>query len=250
VTPDSDDTSRRYRVSSSPKLVTANGLRFAYLELGEGPLVLLLHGLHDNAESYAQTMDDFAHAGYRTVAPFLRGYAPTEIPSPGSFDPLILARDLEGLVAALSPEGRAHVVGMDWGGNLIQAALVHCPERIETAVVMNAAHPATLSRFAMDPRQARDVFHFWFFQMDVARDAVLASGLASVDYLWRLWSPDYDPGHHWSSVRATLSAPGVLDAAVQYYGALYRSARERTFPLAEVLVPTLSLFGANDPTAT
>jgi hypothetical protein len=58
--------------SSSPKLVTANGLRFAHLELGERPLVLLLHGLPDNAENYAQTMNDVPHADYRTVAPFLR----------------------------------------------------------------------------------------------------------------------------------------------------------------------------------
>jgi pimeloyl-ACP methyl ester carboxylesterase len=234
---------------ASPRFITANGLRFAYLERGEGPLLLLMHGFPDNAETYEQTMDDFAAAGYRAVAPFLRGYAPTEIPVSGSYDPLTLARDVEALISALNPGGKAHLVGMDWGGTSVHAALVACPELIESAVVMNAAHPATLSRFATDPVQTRGVFHFWFFQTDVAAAALAASDLAMVDYLWRLWSPDYEPGEHLASVRSTLATPGVLPAALRYYGALYRSAQERTFPLGDITVPTMSIFGASDPTA-
>jgi pimeloyl-ACP methyl ester carboxylesterase len=230
---------------ASPHFTNANGLQFAYLEEGDGPLVLLLHGFPDNAETYVQTMHDLAAEGYRAVAPFLRGYAPTEIPVGGSYDPATLARDVEAL-----PGGRAHLVGMDWGGTSIQAALVRCPELIDSAIVMNAAHPATLSRFATDPAQARSVFHFWFFQTDVAADALAASELSMVDYLWRLWSPDYDVStEHLRSVRATLATPGVLPAVLQYYGALYRSARERTFPLGDVSIPTMSLFGTSDPTA-
>ena len=229
--------------------VEANGLRFAYLERGSGPLVLLLHGFPDNAETYRDTMDDLAAAGYRAVAPYLRGYAPTEIPGNAAFDPLTLAEDVAGLIAALEPGGSAYVIGMDWGGTSIQAALAHCPELIESAVVMNAAHPATLSRFATDPDQVREVFHFWFFQSDVAPKALAASGSAMVPYLWRLWSPDYDPGAHLDSVQQTLATPGVLPAALSYYGALYEAAQERTFPLADIHVPTLSVFGSLDPTA-
>jgi pimeloyl-ACP methyl ester carboxylesterase len=139
---------------------------------------------------------------------------------------------------------------MDWGGTSIQAALVHCPHLIESAIVMNAAHPSTLSRFATGPAQARSVFHFWFFQMDVAAKALAATELAMVDYLWRLWTPGYDPGDHLDSVRRTLSSDGVLAAALQDYGALYHSTQDRTFPFGEIAVPTLSIFGSLDPTAT
>ena len=59
------------------KYVHANGLRFAYLEQGSGPLVMFLHGFPDNAWSYRVQMQAFAHAGHRAVSPFLRGYAPT-----------------------------------------------------------------------------------------------------------------------------------------------------------------------------
>ena len=61
------------------KYVQANGVRFAYLEQGSGPLVMFMHGFPDNAWSYRKQMQVFADAGYRAVAPFLRGYAPTEI---------------------------------------------------------------------------------------------------------------------------------------------------------------------------
>ncbi|HKU96975.1 MAG TPA: alpha/beta hydrolase [Vineibacter sp.] len=234
---------------TEPRFVTANNLRFAYLERGQGPLVLMLHGFPDNALTYMEQMAAFAAAGYRVVSPYLRGYAPTEIPSQGACDPVTLGQDVKGLITALNPGGTAYVVGMDWGGTAIQAALVQCPELIEAAVVMNAAHPATLSKFATDPEQVRSVFHFWFFQADVAAKALAAGDLAMVDYLWQLWSPGYEPGDHLAAVKATLAAPGVLPVALRYYGGLYRAAGMRTFPMGEITVPTLSIFGAQDPTA-
>src|SRR5271156_4937587 len=73
------------------KYVQANGVRFAYLEQGSGPLVMFMHGFPDNAWSYRTQLQVFADAGYRAVSPFLRGYAPTEIPSADAlFDPVTL----------------------------------------------------------------------------------------------------------------------------------------------------------------
>jgi pimeloyl-ACP methyl ester carboxylesterase len=60
--------------------VRANGLEFAYLAEGSGPLVVLLHGFPDTAHTWDRAMPELARAGYRVVAPFLRGYHPTEIP--------------------------------------------------------------------------------------------------------------------------------------------------------------------------
>src|SRR3954471_20837161 len=156
------------------KYVQANGVRFAYLEQGAGPLVMFLHGFPDNAWSYRKQMQVFADAGYRAVSPFLRGYTPTEIPKNGAYDPATLAQDVEALLIALSPSKKAYLVGMDWGGRSIQAALVTCPGLIAAAVVMNAAHPATLAAFARDPALVRSVFHFWFFQSEAAPLAVAA----------------------------------------------------------------------------
>src|ERR1700751_316184 len=132
--------------SSEPalKYVQANGVRFAYLEQGSGPLVMFMHGFPDNAWSYRKQMQVFADAGYRAVSPFLRGYAPTEIPADGTSDPIALGKDLEALIAVLSDDGQARVVGMDWGGTSTFQALATGPSAIKAAVVMNTARPITI----------------------------------------------------------------------------------------------------------
>jgi pimeloyl-ACP methyl ester carboxylesterase len=96
-------------------------------------------------------MQAFADAGYRAVSPFLRGYEPTEIPADGIFNHIALGNDLEALIAALSDDGQACVVGMDWGGTSTFQVLATAPSAIKTAVVMITAHRITLSGIRKDP---------------------------------------------------------------------------------------------------
>ena len=65
--------------------VEGNGVTFHYLEMGQGPLVLCLHGFPDNACTYSELLPALAHAGFRAVAPFMRGYAPTTPPADGRY---------------------------------------------------------------------------------------------------------------------------------------------------------------------
>ena len=96
--------------------VDANGLRFAYVSEGTGPLVLLLHGFPDTAHSWDGVMPEVARAGFRAVAPFMRGYFPTAIPADHEYDGDALGRDVLALIAALG-EQQAIVVGHDWGAS-------------------------------------------------------------------------------------------------------------------------------------
>jgi len=96
--------------------VEANGLRFAYLAEGEGPLVLLLHGFPDTAHSWDHARPRIAAAGYRAVSPWTRGYHPTEIPLRDA-DGRTLGEDVAALIDALSDDGRAIVIGHDWGAS-------------------------------------------------------------------------------------------------------------------------------------
>lgn len=237
--------------SKEPTLhhVTANGVRFAYLEQGSGPLVLFLHGFPDNAWSYRHQLQVFADAGYRAVAPFLRGYAPTEIPADDVYDPIALGKDLEALIASLSNDGRAYVAGMDWGGTSILQALATAPEAINAAVVMNTAHPVTFSSIRRDPEAVRSIFHFYFFQIPGADSAVGIEGLPFIDYLWKLWSPTFKNDEHLASIKETLSAPGTLTAALKYYPGLFNAGFDRRLPMNKMATPTLTIYGGNDPTA-
>ena len=229
------------------KYVQANGVRFAYLEQGSGPLVMFLHGFPDNAWSYQKQLQVFADSGYRAVSPFLRGYAPTEIPADGIFDPIALGKDLEALIAALSDDGQARVVGMDWGGTSTFQVLSTAPSAIKAAVVMNTAHPITIASLRSDPDAVRSVFHVYFFTIPGAHSAVNIEGLPFVDYLWKLWSPTFKNDEHLRSIKQTLSSPGTMTAALKYYGGLFNAGKR--LPMNEMHTPTLTIYGSNDPTA-
>ncbi|MGY3577668.1 alpha/beta fold hydrolase [Bradyrhizobium sp. USDA 4504] len=231
------------------KYVQANGVRFAYLEQGSGPLVMFMHGFPDNAWSYRKQLQVFADSGYRAVAPFLRGYAPTEIPADGIFDPIALGQDLEALIAALSEDGRAYVVGMDWGGTSTFQALATAPSAIKAAVVMNTAHPITITSLRSDPDAVRSVFHVYFFTVPGAHSAVNIEGLPFVDYLWKLWSPTLQNDEHLRSVKETLSSPGTMKAALKYYNGLVDAGVAGRLPINDMHTPTLTIYGGNDPTA-
>ena len=243
VIPNSSDT------EPALKYVRANGVRFAYLEQGSGPLVMFMHGFPDNAWSYRRQIQVFAEAGYRAVSPFLRGYAPTEIPADGIFDPIALGQDLEALIAALSDDGQARVVGMDWGGTSIFQALATAPSAIKAAVVMNTAHPITSLSIRRDPEAVRSLFHFYFFQIPGADSYVNIEGLPFVDYLWKLWSPTVKNDEHLRSIKETLSSPGTMAAALKYYGGLMNAGFAGRLPMNEMHTPTLTIYGSNDPTA-
>jgi pimeloyl-ACP methyl ester carboxylesterase len=77
--------------------VWANGLEFGLLEAGGGPLALCLHGFPDTARTWRYLLPELAAAGFRAVAPFMRGYAPTAVPSDGRYSvgALDLVRDAE-----------------------------------------------------------------------------------------------------------------------------------------------------------
>jgi len=238
-------------VGSEPvlKYVQANGLRFAYLEQGSGPLVMFMHGFPDNAWSYREQMQVFADAGYRAVSPFLRGYAPTEIPADGIFDPIALGKDLEALIAALSEDGRARVVGMDWGGTSTLQVLSTAPAAIKAAVVMNTAHPITVSSIRRDPDAVHSLFHVYFFTIHGVDSVVNIEGLPFVDYLWKLWSPTFKNDEHLRSIKETLSSPGTMSAALKYYRGLIDAGHMGRLPRNEMHTRTLTIYGGNDPTA-
>ena len=94
--------------------VQANGINFHYLEIGEGPLALCMHGFPDHAYSFRHLLPDLAKAGFRGVAPFMRGYAPTEAPRDGRYQTALLSQDVLALIAALGYE-QACLIGNDWG---------------------------------------------------------------------------------------------------------------------------------------
>src|SRR5262245_47195268 len=109
--------------------VRATEIDFHYLELGNGPLLLCLHGFPDCAFTYRYLWPVLAEAGFRGVAPFMRGYAPTSRPPDGRYQSVLLAQDAVALISALGAE-QAFVVGHDWGALATYGAAALAPERV------------------------------------------------------------------------------------------------------------------------
>jgi pimeloyl-ACP methyl ester carboxylesterase len=126
------------------RFVQANGLRFGYLESGSGPLVLLVHGFPDTAHTWDATRAVLAGAGFRAVAPFTRGYAPTEVPAQEAYDSDTLGRDLLAIIPALGAQS-AVIVGHDWGASAAYSAAGIEPAAVRLLVTLAIPHPASIT---------------------------------------------------------------------------------------------------------
>ena len=233
--------------------VEANGLRFACLEAGDGPLVLLLHGFPDIASTWTHVIPVLTDSGYRVVAPFMRGYPPTDIPRDGRYDPAALGDDAAGLVDALNDGEPAFVVGHDWGALATYAAINLHPERFRRAVTIAIGHPGNVTRILARPDLLHRVFHFWLFQVPgFSEQAVANDDFAMIDYLYELWSPGIEDADHIKRVKETLAQPGTLEASLGYYRAMLQfplthPEESQRVQFGKTTVPTLTVFGGNDP---
>jgi pimeloyl-ACP methyl ester carboxylesterase len=205
--------------------VSANGLRFHYLEMGEGPLALCLHGFPDSPWTYRYLVPELANNGYRAVAPFMRGYAPTEVPSDGRYQTNTLAADVAALHQALGGDSRAVLIAHDWGSVAAYGAAALEPARWRRCAIMNVPPLGVFGRLAFRYAQIKRSFYFWFFQMKISDSIVPVDNLAFIDGLWADWSPGYDAKEDLPHVKDCLRNPANLQAAMGYYRALFEPAR-------------------------
>jgi pimeloyl-ACP methyl ester carboxylesterase len=242
-------------VELRPGTVEANGLRFGLLEAGpgDGPLALCLHGFPDSAWSWRHLLAELGGAGFRAVAPFLRGYAPTEVPPDGRYQSGALAADACALHQALGGDGRAVLIGHDWGALAGYGAAALSPERWRRVVAMAVPPAPAVAAAFFSYRQLRRSWYMFFFQTPLADVAVAMDDLAFLDHLWAEWSPGYDAGEDLPRVKDCLRAPANLGAALGYYRALLDPSRqvaelatEQAATQAPTPQPTLYLHGTDD----
>ena len=233
--------------------IDANGLTFGLLEAGDGPLALCLHGFPDCAWTWRHILPTLASAGYHAVAPFMRGYAPTSIPTDGIYQTAALATDANRLHDRLHGNEDAVIIGHDWGAAAAYLAAIAEPHRwrrvVTAAVPPPSAFRAELRRYS----QLRRSWYMYFFLHPTALQIATHDDLALLDRLWADWSPRYDPADDLPRVKAALRDPANLAAALNYYRASLcdgfrdpslEALQERaTEPIPR---PTLYLHGTED----
>ena len=237
--------------------VEANGLTFGYLQAGQPgqPLAVCLHGFPDSAGTWRQLLPELAGRGYHAVAPFLRGYAPTQVPADGCYQLGALVADVCALHEVLGGGSDAVVVGHDWGAMAAYGAITHAPQRWARAVTLAVPPVASMAAAFFDYRQLRRSFYMFVFQTPFAELALANEDYAFVDGLWRDWSPGYDSTADVAAAKACLREPGSAAAAIGYYRAMFDAsghqpgyAAEQTAATGshEAGCPVLYLHGATD----
>jgi pimeloyl-ACP methyl ester carboxylesterase len=234
--------------------VRANGLTFAYIEAGEGPLVIALHGFPDQPRTFRYQIQALAAAGYHVIAPFARGYAPTDVPPDGPYESAALVADALALIDALGRGRPVILMGHDWGAVAAHGAAAIAPEKIAKLITIAVPHGLFTQSLVTNPTQQRRSWYMYFFQTAFAEQAVERDNYAFLDRLWQEWSPGWRyPTAEMDSVKTMMGRPGVLRAALRYYrdtlDPRYRVPALdsiRAQQNAPIRVPTLYVHGADD----
>ena len=184
-----------------------------------GPLALCLHGFPDSAWTWRHLLPALADAGFRAVAPFMRGYAPTAVPADGRYQTGALGLDACALHEALGGDGDAVIIGHDWGAMATYGAANHEPDRWRRVVTMAVPPAGAVAGGFMHVRPAEEELVHVLLPARPADMVVGMDDLAFIDRLWADWSPGYDGAEDIAHVKDALRDPANLAAALGYYRA-------------------------------
>jgi pimeloyl-ACP methyl ester carboxylesterase len=219
--------------------VDVNGIGLEVEDRGDGPVVLLLHGWPDSHRLWRHQVDALVAAGFRTIAPDLRGFGESERPPDvESYGLLTLVGDVIGLLDHLGVQ-RAHVVGHDWGAALAWLLGAFAPERVDHLAVLSVGHPRAFRDAGFEQREKS--WYMLLFQFEgVAEQWLSADDFAN----FRAWSHHPDP----DAVVAGLARPGALTASLNWYRANLPPAAliEPPLEIPSVAAPTLGIWSSGD----
>jgi pimeloyl-ACP methyl ester carboxylesterase len=219
--------------------IEGDGVTLAVLDEGEGTPVLLLHGFPDSSDVWRKQVPALVGAGFRVVAPDLRGFGESERPE--EVDAYRMTHSVADVVAVLDALGleRAHVVGHDWGAGLawVTAALV--PDRVDRLAVLSVGHPNAGREPTVAQREKS--WYMLLFEFEGVAEELLSRDDWKLAREWLRGDGDVD------RVLAGLSRPGALTAALNWYRAnsvLRFQVGGRALP--PVAAPTLGIWSDGD----
>ena len=226
------------------KFIEANGIRFGYLEAGQGPLVLLFHGYPETARSWSPVQQQLASRGYRVIAPFMRGYPPSSFADNEDYTVGALSNDVIALIEAFGAD-QAAIVGHDWGASAVYRAAMDQPEKVSALVALAIPHPIAI---ADDPTVLIKANHFIYYQFPTAERLVWSYDFVHIEKIYETWSPTFrPPQEEIDDVKATFRVPGAIKGALGYYWSFFGSPQSD--PTTQITVPSLVIAGEADGAA-
>jgi len=225
--------------------IEANGLTFRILDDGnpDAPPVLLLHGFPDDAGLWRHQIPALVEAGYRTIAPDLRGFGQSDRPEDLEAYALpVLLEDVRGWLEALGLD-RVRLVVHDWGAVIGWLFAAAHPDRVERMAVFSVGY----QRRRPSVEEAEKYWYIFLFQLRGYAEHALSRN----DWkLMREWLRQGMPGES-PDLRRSLEAlarPGALTAGLSYYRAIAQPEvfMEDEIPVPPVECPVLAMWGEHD----
>ena len=247
---------------TAAKMIDTPVLRIGYEESGnpQGFPIILLHGFPDDAHAWDAVAPPLAKAGYRVLAPYLRGYGPTtfrDAAAPRMAEQAAIGQDVIDFADALKLP-RFAVSGYDWGGRAAGIVCALHPERVRAAVLI--AGYLVQNVFAAPqpgpPEAERRVWYQWYFNTERGRAGLKANRKALCKLLWQEWSPTWKfTDAEYEKTAPSFDNPDFVDVVIHSYRhRLGNAPGEPRFEAAErrlaerppVEVPTVVLYGSDD----
>ncbi len=222
--------------ASNRRRVALDGITLNAVDEGEGPTLLLVHGFPDDHRVWSKQTPALVAAGYRVIAPDMRGCGESELAARVS-DYRIdrLCADLVGMLDALGPE-QVHLVGHDLGAVIGWHFAMHDPGRVMRFAALSVGHPLSYAKSGLE--QKLKGWYVLMFQLrGIAEFLLRAFNWA----LFRFLTNQPDQAQHWIE---RLQRPGRLTAAINYYRANLGLLLQRQYPA--VLPPVMGIWSAGD----
>lgn len=218
--------------------LNVNGLRMHVQSAGQGPAVVLLHGFPDNHVVWRKQIAPLVAAGFRVLAPDLRGCGDSDMPR--AVDAYRLQHVCADVLAMLDQLGidKARLVGHDWGAAVGWMLCAKAPARIEQYVALSVGHPAAVARSGI-LQQLRLSYMLWFLVPGLAEHSLSAGDF----YLMHRFTTDRTQVRYWMK---SLREPGRLTAALNYYRANVVRAIALGAKRGPVQVPVMGVWSSGD----
>ncbi len=236
-----------FDVPSTEKIVDVNGEKFAVIDHGTGPVVLLIHGFPDSKEVWRYQVPALANAGFRVIAPDMRGYGGSpRSPEKERYALGALIGDVLGILAALEISEPVDLAGHDWGAVLAWSLARFVPGRFKSLTVLSNGAPGNPGYFTLQQQEKS-----WFYYM------VLQEELAEKTFTENDWAffRDFAKSHpDLENTISRLSEATALTTAFNWYrGNLQHLLTPCEGPLLDqpgpspnVSIPVLGIWGQQD----
>jgi pimeloyl-ACP methyl ester carboxylesterase len=218
------------------KRLRVNGVTLNVVDVGEGDPVLLVHGFPDTHAVWRQQIPALVAAGYRVIAPDMRGCGESELlPNVSDYRMEQLIADLAALLDTLGID-KVKLVAHDWGAVIGWQFVMAHPGRVERFVALSVGHPSAYGSGGIE--QKLKGYYVVFFQLRGFAEWLLKLGNW---WLFGLFTGFPEELPHW---RKTLSRPGRLTAGINYYRANLGLILPRVYP--RVSVPITGIYSDGD----